>query len=146
VGTKELQKKLKEKFKIDLPYMRVFNGRQHAMESIYGNWHESFKLLYLFKGELERTSPGRIIDIDHHSVEYTLKGVTMTKECFRRVFVCFEACCLGFLEGCMPYLAIDATFLTGRFKGQLVSACVVDGHNFVFPVAYSVLETESEES
>ncbi|KAM0863668.1 hypothetical protein ACQ4PT_044427 [Festuca glaucescens] len=36
VGTKELQKKLKEKFKIEVPYMRVFNGKQHAMDSIYG--------------------------------------------------------------------------------------------------------------
>ena len=43
-------------------------------------------------------------------------------------------------------MAIDATFLTGRFKGQLVAACAVDAHNFVFPLAYGVLETESEES
>ncbi|KAM0876912.1 hypothetical protein ACQ4PT_035850 [Festuca glaucescens] len=35
VGTKELQKKLKEKFKIEVPYMRAFNGKQHAMDSIY---------------------------------------------------------------------------------------------------------------
>ncbi|KAM0827872.1 hypothetical protein ACQ4PT_067900 [Festuca glaucescens] len=97
-------------------------------------------------GEVERTSPGSILDIDHHSVEYTLREVTMTKECFRRVFVCFEVCRRSFLEGCMPYLAIDATFLTGRFKGQLVAACAVDGHDFVFPVAYGVLETESEVS
>jgi hypothetical protein len=117
VGEKELQKKLKEKFKIEIPYMRVFNGKQHAMESIYGNWHESFKLLYSFKGKVERTNPHSIVDSDHHSVEYTLMGVTMTKECFRRVFVYFEACHRGFLEGCMPCLAIDATFLTGRFRG-----------------------------
>ena len=95
---------------------------------------------------MEMTSPGSIVDIDHHSVEYTLRGVTITKECFRRVFVYFEACRLGFLEGCRPYLAIDATFLTWRFKGQLVASCAVDAHNFVFPVAYRVLEGESEES
>jgi len=146
VGTKELQKNIREKFKIDLPYMRVFNGKQKAMESIYGNWHEGFQLLYSFKAEVERTSPGSIVEIDHHTVEYTVKGETRTKECFRRAFVCFEACRLGFLAGCRPYLAIDATFLTGRFKGQLVAACAVDAHNFVFPVAYGVLETESEES
>jgi hypothetical protein len=78
--------------------MRLFNGKQHAMESVYGDWHESFKLLYSFKGQVERTSLGSIIDIDHHSVEYTLRGVTMTKECFRRVFVYFEACCPVFFE------------------------------------------------
>lgn len=100
-------------------------------------------MLYSCKSKVERTSPGSIVDIDHHSVEYTLKGVTRTKECFRTVFVCFEACRQGFLAGCRPYLAVDATFLTGRFKGQLVEACAVDAHNFVFPVAYGVLETKS---
>jgi hypothetical protein len=45
-----------------------------------------------------------------------------------------------------PYLAVDATALHGRFKGQLVAATTVDGHNWMFPVAYGVLEVESEES
>ncbi|KAM0893020.1 hypothetical protein ACQ4PT_025377 [Festuca glaucescens] len=35
VGAKELQKNIKDKFKIELPYMRVFNGKQQAMDSIY---------------------------------------------------------------------------------------------------------------
>ena len=87
IGTKQLMKKIKEKFKIDLPYMRVFNGKNHAMDSIYGNSQESFQLLYSFKAEVERTSPGSIVEIDHHTVEYTLRGVTMIKECFRKIFV-----------------------------------------------------------
>ena len=43
-------------------------------------------------------------------------------------------------------MAIDATFLTGRFKGQLLAACAVDARSFVFAVVYDVLETESKES
>jgi len=117
VGAKELQKNIKDKFKIELPYMRVFNGKQHVMDSIYGNWQESFQLLYPFKDEVERSIPCSIVEIDHQTVEYTFRGVTRNKECFRRVFVCFEACRRGFLVGCRPYLAIDATFLTWRFKG-----------------------------
>ena len=70
----------------------------------------------------------------------------MHKECFRRAFVCFKACWKGFLDGCRPYLAVDATALHGRFKGQLVAATAVDGHNWMFLVAYGVLEVESEES
>uniref|UniRef100_A0A453JBW8 Uncharacterized protein n=1 Tax=Aegilops tauschii subsp. strangulata TaxID=200361 RepID=A0A453JBW8_AEGTS len=35
VGPKELQKNIEDKVKIDLPYMRLFNGKQHAMDSFY---------------------------------------------------------------------------------------------------------------
>ena len=54
------------------------------------------------------------------------------KECFRRVFVCFKACQKGFLEGCRPYLVVDATTLNGRFRGQLVVVCAIDAHNWLF--------------
>jgi hypothetical protein len=43
-------------------------------------------------------------------------------------------------------LAVDATHLTGRWRGQLVAASTVDGHNWLFPVAFGVVEAESEES
>jgi hypothetical protein len=35
----------------------------------------------------------------------------------------------GFLQGCRPYIAMDATQLIRRSRGQLVTAVAVDGHN-----------------
>jgi hypothetical protein len=43
-------------------------------------------------------------------------------------------------------LVVDATALNKRWRGQLVAAFAVDGHNWLFLVAFGVLEAESEES
>ena len=115
--------------------MRMFYAKEMALERINGPWNESFQLLYSFKAKVEMASPGSVVQIDRHKVQYKIRGKTMEKECFRRAFVCFKACWQGFLDGCMPYLSVDATTLHGRFKGQLVAATTVDGHNWMFPIA-----------
>jgi hypothetical protein len=92
-------------------------GRKMALDKIHGPWKESFKLLYTFKAEMEKACPASVVEIDRHTVQYKLRGKTMKKECFRRVFICFKACWKGFLDGCRPYMAMDATALNGRFRG-----------------------------
>jgi hypothetical protein len=76
--------------------------------------------------------------IDHHTINGKIR--------FRRFFLAMKPCIEGFISGCRPYLAIDSTFLTGKFKGQLANASTVDGHNWLFPVCFGVFDSETNDN
>ena len=41
-------------------------------------------------------SPGSVVEIDKHTVQYKIRGKTMEMECFRRAFVCSKLAGKGF--------------------------------------------------
>lgn len=138
LGAKELRRRLKESHKVEVTYRKVYLGRQRAMDKLYGPWSCSFDNLFRFKAQIEDSSPGSFVVIDHHTINNKIR--------FNRLFFALKACVDGFLRGCRPYLAVDSTFLNGRFRGQLCVACAVDGHNWMYPVAIGVIDSETNEN
>jgi hypothetical protein len=138
LGAIELVKKIKEHHKVEVPYHRVYDGKELALKQLYGDWDNSFNNLFMFKSQIEASCPGSLVIIDHHTINDKIR--------FKRFFFALKPCIDGFLNGCRPYLAIDSTFLTGRFKGQLASASAVDGHNWLYPVCCGVFDSESSDN
>ena len=98
LGATALGVKVKERFSHDgeMPYMKLYYARQKDLERINGaSWDKSFRLLYTFKAEVEKTSPGSVVETDYHKEEHTVQGRKKVKNCFRRAFVCFKACSPG---------------------------------------------------
>jgi hypothetical protein len=120
-GAKEVQNKLEDEFHVKVSYNKAWSGRQVALDQIHGSWEENFQLLYNFKAELENRCPGSIVEIDCKMVD--------NKMVFSKIFVALKSCIDGFIHGCRPYLGIDSTHLTGKWKGQLAAAAGIDGHN-----------------
>ena len=138
LGARELQKKIKEHHKVHIHYKRVYYGQKLALQQLYGDWDSSFNKLFRFKAQVENSCPGSLVIIDHYTINEKIR--------FRRFFFALKPCIDGFLNGCRPYLAVDSTFLTGRFKGQLASANAVDGHNWLYPVCVGVFDSETNEN
>ena len=113
----------------------MYAGKELARTQLFGSWDSSFNNLYRFKAEVKRCCPGSFVVIDHHKIAEKVR--------FHRMFFAMKPCIDGFLNGCRPYLAIDSTFLTGKFRGQLACAIAVDGHNWMYPVAVGVIDSET---
>jgi hypothetical protein len=64
----------------------------------------------------------------------------------RGFFIALKPCVDGFVAGCRPFLCIDASSLNGKYRGQLASATRVDGHNWLYHVAYDIFDLETEDN
>ena len=109
-----------------------------ALDEILGGWEDSFVHVFSWKREIKKRSPDSIVEVEW--------DVENNKRRFSRMFVALKPCIDGFLEGCRPYLGIDSTVLTAKWKGQLAAAVGIDGHNWMFPVAYGVFGSETKDN
>ena len=136
---KRLKVDLEKLYPIQLQYTTVWKAKQRAMKSLYGDWANTFRMLYSFKAEVEKRSPGSVVEID---TEVTEDG----KVFFSKFLMCLKPCIDGFKAGCRPYLSIDSSFLTGKWNGQLAACNALDGHNWMFPIAIGMFQSETEAS
>ena len=65
---------------------------------------------------------------------------------FTDFFCCLKPSIDGFLNGCRPFLSVDSTALNGRWNGHLPSATTLDGHNWMFPVAFEFFDGETTDN
>jgi hypothetical protein len=135
IGAKELQKKLQTDHKVTIAYDTVRRGKERALAEVYGKWEESFELLFRWKAEVMKRSPGSVVEIEVLEVDGQVY--------FHRFFCALKPCIDGFLKGCKPYLSIYATTINGRWNGHLAATIVVDGQNWMYPVAYGFIASET---
>ena len=55
---------MEKQYPIKLNYTTVWKAKQKAMKELYGDWENTFRMLYSFKAEVEKRSPGSVVEID----------------------------------------------------------------------------------
>ncbi|XP_013645549.1 uncharacterized protein LOC106350173 [Brassica napus] len=68
------------------------------------------------------------------------------EDVFYRFYVCFSALKKTWCAHCRPIFGLDACFLKCTTKGQLLAAVGRDAKNQMFPIAWAVVEVESEDN
>ncbi|XP_075524498.1 uncharacterized protein LOC142556887 [Primulina tabacum] len=87
------------------------------------NIHEaddgSYDRLRWYCSVIKETNPGSIVEceIDHCSKK------------FKRLFICFNACAIGFVNGCRPLVFLDDTHIKNKYKGNILVAVAKDAND-----------------
>ena len=64
IGCKELLENLQDTYGTTTDYHTVWKGKDIAQKEIYGSMRQSFQYLFNFEAEVEKRSPGNIVEVD----------------------------------------------------------------------------------
>jgi hypothetical protein len=111
---------------------------------LYGGWEESYNRVGMVLSAMAATNPGM-----YHVVEPLGSVTRIYKDkivrVFGRAFWTFGPCIMAF-QHCRPVITVDGTFLTGQYKGTLLTAIGNDGGDKLVPLAFALVSAENNEN
>ncbi|KAK2652060.1 hypothetical protein Ddye_011916 [Dipteronia dyeriana] len=132
---KEIIQDIKKEFGISCNYHKAYRAKHIALDEVQGAPIESYRILPSYMYMLEQTNPGTITDLHTDSANR-----------FMYMFFCLKACIDGFLSSIRPVIAIDAIFFKGPHVGVLFVAVCMNGNDQIFPLAFGVGDSETNEA
>lgn len=132
---KDIASDIKREYGIQLNYSQAWRAKEIAREQLQGSYEEAYSQLPSFCEKIMETNPGSL-------ATFTIKEDSS----FHRLFVSFHASIYGFQQGCRPLLFLDSTVLYAKYQGTLLAAVGVDGNDGVFPVAFAVVDEETDDN
>ena len=134
-----LQQTLYNKYQYRPSYFKVWEVKEKSIGRAFGDWDKSYELLPKWlKAFTDSNSGSRVI---WKTIPTTMPSCAI----FERVFWAFGPS-IEVFQHCRPVISIDGTFLYGKYKGTLLIASTWDGDNRVFPLAFAIVEKETDDS
>lgn len=132
---KDIVNDIKLEYGIELNYFQAWRGKEVAKEQLQGSYKEAYKQLPSFCEKIMESNPGSLATF-----------TTKDDSSFHRLFVSFHASLYGFQQGCRPLLFLDSIALKSKYQGTLLAVNAADGNDGVFPVAFAVVDAETDDN
>ncbi|GMH07706.1 hypothetical protein Nepgr_009546 [Nepenthes gracilis] len=132
---KDIVDDIKKEYGIQLNYFQAWRGKEIAKEQLQGSYREAYSQLPIFCEKIMESNPGSLATF-----------TTKEDSSFHRLFVSFYASLYGFQQGCRPLLFLDSIALKSKYQGMLLAATAADGDDEVFPVAFAVIDAETDDN
>jgi len=117
---------------------KIKRAKSIVMRRIYESCKGEYAKVFQYQAEILRTNPGSTVAVCLDP-DYDFPV-------FQRIYVCFDACKKDFIAGCRKVIGVDGCFFKGACNGELICAIRRDANNQIYPVAWAVVEKETENS
>ena len=144
MSIKSVQDLVKALFHYEVKYGKAWKAKQTAFKMLYDDWEEAYNRLPRLLGAMAATNPGMVHVVEPYG-QKTMIHRERRVRVFGRAFWAFEQCVRAF-QHCRPVISIDGTFLTGQFKGTLLVAIGSDANNRLLPLAFALVEAETNDN
>ncbi|XP_074265484.1 uncharacterized protein LOC141587918 [Silene latifolia] len=124
---------------VEVSYDKCWWARCRAKLIIYGNNKDQYAKVYDYADALRKYNPGSTASVQCEGIERPLVV-------FKRLYVCLNACKVGFINGCRPLLGVDGCHLKGAYPGMCLVAVGQDGNHNLYLIAWAVVEVENKDS
>ncbi|KAL4025516.1 hypothetical protein IC575_013917 [Cucumis melo] len=126
---------MRQDYNINMSYEKAWLARENAYERVRGSPKESYNLLHRYGEALKLTNPGTIFYMELEDHRF-----------FKYHFMVVGPCVRGFLNCIRLVTVMDGTFLKNKYRGQLIVAVCLDGNNQIYPLAFGVVDRETNDS
>lgn len=131
---------VEENFKFKISYNKAYRAKRKALEKKWGTYEASYHNLPSLLQTICQRNPGSYYDIKVYPC-----ADQPGKQVLQRAFLALNASIAAF-KRCRPVICIDGTFLTGKYRGTILTAIGADGNTQVVPLAIAFVEKESGDS
>ncbi|GMN54086.1 hypothetical protein TIFTF001_023214 [Ficus carica] len=112
----------------------AWRGKEAALTSLRGDDAESYNVLPAWAEMVKRKNHESDIDIE-----------TDSANCLQCFYMCLVASKHGW-SYCRLVIVVDGSALKAKFGGMLLAACGHDTNGCIFPLAFGIVQSESNES
>jgi hypothetical protein len=128
---------IEEKFRYHISYGKAYMAKKKVMEMRWGTYEASYDNLPQLLNTIAMLNTGSYYDIktyDHVS--------RPGKQVLQRAFLALGPAIAAF-KHCRPVICIGGTFLTGKYKGTILTIVAADDNNQLLPLAIAFAEGEN---
>ncbi|XP_062218620.1 uncharacterized protein LOC133918660 [Phragmites australis] len=126
-------------------YHTAWRAKQKALKMLFGSFEESYNNAPRLLQKIAMTNPGTQWAMADEPIRLDDGSYSTTDRYLIRLFWSFGQCIEAFRH-CRPVVCVDATFLSGKFHGTLMTAMAADANNQIIPLAFAMVESENNDS